>query len=201
MSFSAGTKVLLASGAVIPISQLKPGDKVLATNTKTGKTTAEPVAAVLVHHDTDRYDLTVSTARASLVIQTTSSHLFWDQTTGRWTKAASLTYGDYLRTSDGTIATAAGGFVPANADGWMWDLTIARDHDFYINVAATGVLVHNCPDDLEQIQEHVVPRHTPGGSLADETKSIFDPGADLEQLAQGSAGQIGTWEEETSNIS
>jgi hypothetical protein len=36
MSFTAGTKVLLASGAAIPISQLKTGDKVLATNTKTG---------------------------------------------------------------------------------------------------------------------------------------------------------------------
>ena len=27
----------------------------------------------------------------------------------------------------------------------MWDLTIANDHDFCINVATTGVLVHNCP--------------------------------------------------------
>ena len=53
-SFTAGTRVLLATGAAIPISQLKPGDKVLATNTKTGKTQAEPVTAVLVHHDTDR---------------------------------------------------------------------------------------------------------------------------------------------------
>ncbi|MFY9888590.1 MAG: hypothetical protein WAK71_09800 [Streptosporangiaceae bacterium] len=26
----------------------------------------------------------------------------------------------------------------------MWDLTIAGDHDFYIDVAATAVLVHNC---------------------------------------------------------
>ena len=35
------------------ISMLKPGDKVLATNTRTGKTQAEPVAAVLVHYDKD----------------------------------------------------------------------------------------------------------------------------------------------------
>jgi len=26
----------------------------------------------------------------------------------------------------------------------MWDLTIPGDHDFYIQAAATGVLVHNC---------------------------------------------------------
>jgi hypothetical protein len=29
----------------------------------------------------------------------------------------------------------------------MWDLTVASDHDFYINVATTAVLVHNCPTE------------------------------------------------------
>jgi hypothetical protein len=48
--------VLLASGIAVPISQLKPGEKVLATNTRTGKTQTVPVSAVLVHHDTNRYD-------------------------------------------------------------------------------------------------------------------------------------------------
>jgi hypothetical protein len=102
---------------------------------------------VLLHHDTDRYDLTVKTAQGSAVIQTTAGHLFWDQATGRWTKAASLKYGDYLRTSDGTIATVAGGYVPASASGWMWDLSVpgGDDHDFYIDTAAAAVLVHNCP--------------------------------------------------------
>jgi hypothetical protein len=56
-SFTAGTLVLLASGKAVPISQLKVGEMVLATNTKTGKTQPEAVTAVLVHHDTDLYDL------------------------------------------------------------------------------------------------------------------------------------------------
>jgi hypothetical protein len=51
-SFSAGTAVLLADGRKQAISTLKAGQKVLATNTATGKTTAEKIAAVLVHHDT-----------------------------------------------------------------------------------------------------------------------------------------------------
>ena len=51
--------MLLASGVAIPISQLKPGDKVEATNVKTGRTRAETVTAVLVHHDTDLYDLKI----------------------------------------------------------------------------------------------------------------------------------------------
>jgi hypothetical protein len=141
--------VLLASGAAIPISQLKPGDKVLATSTKTGKTQAEPVTAVLLHHDIDRYDLTIKTAHGTAVIDTTSSHLFYDQTAGRWVKAGNLKYGDTLRTSNGTTtATAAGGHVPATASGWMWDLSVpgGGDHDFYIDTTIdTTILVHNCP--------------------------------------------------------
>ena len=137
--------MLLASGAAIPISQLKPGDKVLATNVKTGRTQAEPVTAVLLHHDTDRYDLTVKTSGGNAIIETTRSHLFFDQTTGRWTKAAALKYGDHLRTSNGGFASVIGDKDPANAAGWMWDLTVASDHDFYVDTVAGTVLVHNCP--------------------------------------------------------
>jgi hypothetical protein len=58
--------VLLASGAAIPISQLKPGDTVLATNTRTGKTEPETVAAVQVNHDTDLYDLKIGAGAVGL---------------------------------------------------------------------------------------------------------------------------------------
>ena len=86
------TKVLLASGATVPISQLQAGDRVLATNTKTGKTPAETVAAVLVHRDTDLYDLTVRAGGRTATIDTTSNHLFWvlepgAHGSGRWVKA------------------------------------------------------------------------------------------------------------------
>ena len=77
-SFTAGTRVLLASGAAVPIASLKPGEKVLATNARTGKTQAEAVTAVLVHHDTDLYDLTIRSGGRTEVIHTTTTHLFWD---------------------------------------------------------------------------------------------------------------------------
>ena len=138
--------MLLASGAAIPINQLKAGDKVLATNVKTGKTRAETVKAVIVEHDTDLYDLTVRVGGKTAVIQTTAHHRFWDQTTRRWTYADQLAAGDLLRTPGHAQISVISGNVPAEAIGWMWDLTIAHDHDFYINVAATtAVLVHNCP--------------------------------------------------------
>jgi RHS repeat-associated protein len=149
MSFSAATKVLLASGAAIPISKLTPGDEVLATNVRTGKTSPEPVTAVLLHHDTDRYDLTVKTAHGTAVIDTTSSHLFWTPYPHYgWIPATHLKPGMHLKTSDGQTAVVVGGSVPAVHDGWMWDLTVPgnNDHDFYVTVATTAVLVHNCGD-------------------------------------------------------
>jgi hypothetical protein len=60
-----------------PIATLRPGDKVLATNTRTGKTGPETVAAVLVHPDTNLYNLT-------------SNHLFWDAAVHQWVKASAL---------------------------------------------------------------------------------------------------------------
>jgi hypothetical protein len=152
MSFTAATRVLLASGAAVPISQLKPGDKVLATNTKTGKTQPEAVTAVLVHHDTDLYDLMIRDHGNTAVIDTTTSHLFWVPGTGghggRWVKAGALKYGTHLRAPGGSgTAVVAGGWIPAQRDGWMWDLTVpgGGDHDFYIDTFAAAILVHNCP--------------------------------------------------------
>lgn len=117
----------------------------LATNTQTGKTSAESVAAVLVHHDTNRYDLTIKTDSGTAVIQTTRTHLFWDQDTKRWVKAGALKYGTHLRTSSGSTATVTAGGTPKAASGWMWDLTVTSDHDFYVQAADADALVHNCP--------------------------------------------------------
>jgi hypothetical protein len=144
MSFTSGTKVLLAGGKAKPISTLAPGQKVLATNVKTGTTQAEAIAAVLVHHDTDLYDLTIKTGSRTAVIDTTSNHSFWDASNHRWVKAAALRYGTRLRAPTGATAVALGGWAPRDSAGWMWDLTIPGDHDFYIDTAAAPVLVHNC---------------------------------------------------------
>ncbi|MBO0830736.1 MAG: hypothetical protein J2P28_00105 [Actinobacteria bacterium] len=111
------------------------GEKVLATNTKTGKTQPETVAAALVRHDTDKYDLKVKAGGNTAVIHSTSSHLFWDPDSHRWIKAAALKYGTHLRTPAGGTATALNGWTPRQATGSMWDLTIPGDHDFYIQAA------------------------------------------------------------------
>lgn len=137
--------MLLASGVAVPIASLRPGEKVRATNTMTGKTSAEMVTAVLVHHDTDRYDLRVKTAHGAVVIQTTSTHLFWSPAIGKWLKAGALRHGVHLQTPGAAAATVLGGYVPRTSSGWMWDLTVAGDHDFYVQVDSNAVLAHNCP--------------------------------------------------------
>jgi hypothetical protein len=55
-------------------------------------------------------------------------------------KASTLRKGEHLKTDDGTSATADGGHTPASHDGWMWDLTVQDDHDFYV-VPPTAVTV------------------------------------------------------------
>ena len=149
-SFAGSTRVLAASGALVPISELVKGEKVLATSTKTGNNQTERVAAVLVRHDTDLYDLKVRSDGRTAVIDTTSNHLFWVPGTHRWVKAGALRHGAHLRTPAGTDAVVTGGYVPRQHDGWMWDLTITPDHDFYIEAAGAGILVHNdsCPNVL-----------------------------------------------------
>ena len=134
-SFSPGTLVLLPGGKTKPISALKPGDKVLATSTRTGKTQPEAVTAVLIHPDTDLYNLTIKTSHGTSVIHTTSSHLFWDPSLDYgWIPAKQLKPGMHLKTPDGQSAVVVGGSVPAVHDGWMWDLTVPgnNDHDFYV---------------------------------------------------------------------
>jgi hypothetical protein len=144
-SFTADTRVALPGGKTATISSLKPGDKVLSTNTATGKTSPETVAAVLVRHDTDLYNLTVKTAHGKEVIHTTSNHLFWDPSRNKWVQAAKLRKGEHLKTPHGTVATADGGTTPKDHDGWMWDLTIPgnNDHDFYVAAGTVLILVHN----------------------------------------------------------
>lgn len=36
-----------------------------------------------------------------------------------------------------------GGYTPRDRYGWMWDLTVPGDHDFYVVTTVAGILVHN----------------------------------------------------------
>ena len=89
-SFVAGTRVRLANGKNKPIEKIKPGDKVLATDPRTGKTRAEPVIAAFSGTSYDHLvRITLDTdgkrGHRTGAIVATEHHLFFDQTHHAWT--------------------------------------------------------------------------------------------------------------------
>ena len=145
-SFRADTLVLMADGTKKPIGEIEVGDKVVATDPVTGKTSAREVTRLFTHIDDDLLDLVVLTADGVETIHTTDHHRFWNDTTKAWVEAKDLRGGERLLTADGDLVTIGElKRVPGAAP--MLDLTIEYDHTFYVALSDTAVLVHNqtCP--------------------------------------------------------
>ena len=98
-----------------------------------------------------------------------------------WVPANHLKTGMHLKTPDGQSAVVVGGSVPAVHDGWMWDLTVQDDHDFYVEPAAAlppvragpsevAVLVHNCTIPARSVR---FTRDSAGKSFKDG-RSVMD---------------------------
>ena len=152
-SFTPSTLVKMANGALVPISSIKIGDKVLATDVLTGTSTSETVTATNIHDDNDLMNVIVKSPSGISTIHTTDMHPYWDLTTGSWTFAENLQPGDSLRTDDGAQVAVAD-VIQLSGIRDMWDLTVAYDHDFYVSVgseSSTAVLVHNCPSKAERL--------------------------------------------------
>jgi RHS repeat-associated protein len=174
-SFVATTQVALASGGTEPISQVKAGDTVLATDPQTGVTTPQKVQKVIVTHtDEDFTDLKVTTDAQPnappATLTTTWHHPFWDATHHRWTDAHDLTPGTHLRQPDGTTATvtAVRNYHRHTA---TYDLTVANVHSYYVLAGAAPLLVHNCgkaSGEPNWFQQKVLRRGAePNGTIAD----------------------------------
>ncbi len=81
-SFTGETKVLLANGKQKPISKVRVGDKVLATDPATGNTGARRVEKVIVHRG--RHTLVELAFADGSALSATNHHPFWDASTGRF---------------------------------------------------------------------------------------------------------------------
>ncbi|MFF9404069.1 HYD1 signature containing ADP-ribosyltransferase family protein [Streptomyces anandii] len=162
-SFLSGTAVRLADGSSIPISKVKAGDTVLATDPQTGVTAPEPVQRVIVTR-TDR-DFTTLTLKTTPVrgpphhapathqtLTTTWHHPSWDTTHHRWTDAHDLTPGTELRQPDGTTVTVTAVHT-FHQHRTTYDLTVGRLHTYCVFAGATPVLVHNCGEAAEAASE------------------------------------------------
>ncbi|MFF4198307.1 polymorphic toxin-type HINT domain-containing protein [Nonomuraea sp. NPDC001831] len=147
-SFVPGTAVLMADGSTKPIEKVELGDKVKATDPKTGKTTSRPVVNVITGEGKKNLvQITVDTdgnkGQATGVMIATDGHLFWDESRKGWIEADELTPGAWLRTSRGAWVQVI------EIQNWttqlrVHNLTVAGVHTYYVGAGNQKVLVHNC---------------------------------------------------------
>jgi RHS repeat-associated protein len=138
-SFTPDTPVLMADGTQKPIKDIRVGDKVLATDPETGRTSAQTVAATIVSvGEKNLVDLTIG----SVTITATANHPFWLPTHHKWTPASEISSGDVLQTPNGTqfLATTT---HPRTATLKVHNLTTTGEHTYYVLAGNTPVLVHN----------------------------------------------------------
>ncbi|MDX6237525.1 MAG: hypothetical protein QOG10_2340, partial [Kribbellaceae bacterium] len=133
-SFAATTAVVMADGVNKAISDVKVGDKVLATDPETGEQAPKKVTHVWVHPD-EVVDLELG----GRTITTTEDHPFWNATDRQFQRADQLDRGDRVLAADGSkvavIGIRPGSARPATA----YNLTVEGIHTYY----AGAVLVHN----------------------------------------------------------
>jgi hypothetical protein len=150
-SFVPGTKVLMADGTTKPIEKVKNGDKVVATDPKTGETRIETVTAEikgegLKHLVKITIDVDGSKGTKTAQVTATDGHPFWVPELHAWIKATALKTGQWLQTSAGVYVQIAA-IQRWTAPATVHNLTVGDVHTYYVLAAATSLLVHNdsCP--------------------------------------------------------
>lgn len=216
-SFVPDTGVQLADGSTKPISKVKAGDTVLATDPQTGVTAPEKVQAVIVTHtDKDFTTLTLDTApargppahgsakshpSAQQTLTTTWHHPFWNATRHRWTDAHDLTPGTKLRQANGTTVTVTK-VRHFHQHQVTYDLTVGILHTYYVKAGAAPVLVHNCPTggaaDLPDFDSRGIPRRQPGSAASRSGESSAEAEATAEEGKEQAEFKTGVVEEVSS---
>ncbi len=150
-SFTPDTPVLMADGSHKAIAKVKVGDQVVATDPRTGRTEARPVAALIIGEgDKNIVEITFDTdgdrGNRTGTVVATDGHPFWVDDFGGWIDAADLKPGDIARTPDGQLLTVvrAHGYT---AHRRVHNLTIDGIHTYYVTAGDRDILVHNkCGD-------------------------------------------------------
>ena len=137
-SFAGDTPVTMADGSEKPISRVKVGDKVLATDPETGRTEARPVSALIRH--SGKHTMVDLTLDDGSKITTTDRHPFWDATTRTFTDAIDLRIGDKVLSAKGRTLAVSAEYV-YDRDLTAYNLQIDGIHTYY--AGSTPVLVHN----------------------------------------------------------
>ncbi|MEU6122594.1 polymorphic toxin-type HINT domain-containing protein [Streptomyces sp. NPDC047123] len=177
--FPAGTKVRVSNGKNKKIEKIRVGDKVLATDPKTGKTDEREVTATIVTDNDKKFtNITIGTPGGIEKLTATHEHPFWSVDKRDWVEAERLKPGMRLRTNDGRTVLVRKTRTYRDRER-TYNLTVAGLHTYYVLAGATPVLVHNSNGlcgtaALENGDwQHVVDRHRPGGALVDDAAGIF----------------------------
>jgi RHS repeat-associated protein len=145
-SFTASTKVVLANGKLKAIKDIALGDRVRATDPRTGKSSPRLVTNLIRH--AGLHSMVLVAIVGGGAIQATDGHPFYDATTGDFVTASALTAGHELRLDDGRTVRVAS-TTAYSEDLTAYNFTVDVDHTYYVSDdAGSNVLVHNtgaCP--------------------------------------------------------
>ncbi|MER5890562.1 polymorphic toxin-type HINT domain-containing protein, partial [Streptomyces sp. NPDC001941] len=168
-SFTADTRVLMADGTRRPIASVRPGEYVMATDTRTGTLRPQPVTDTFQHPATRL--LTIG-LEGGASLDTTPGHRVRAKGRG-WIVASDLRVGDALFGPDGGIREVTALHDRSGLEARrVYDLTVDTLHNFYVSGEGkrpADVLVHNCinlgdeklpslrayEDEIHTLKEHV----------------------------------------------
>ncbi|MFE7357797.1 ricin-type beta-trefoil lectin domain protein [Streptomyces sp. NPDC057543] len=203
-SFVPGTKVLMADGTTKPIEQVKAGDKVVATDPKTGETRIETVTAEikgqgLKHLVKVTIDVDGKKGTKTAQVTATDGHPFWVPELGKWIKATDLHGGQWLQTSAGVYVQISSVQRWTSPGATVHNLTVGDVHTYYVVAGGTSALVHNCSTADERAHARASenaayssrPDVATGGYLWVQGHGEFDLASDrLHPLIRANMGEI-----------
>ena len=144
-SFTADTRVLMADGTWKPISSIREGEYVQATDPDTGRTSFERVTHTIksIGHKT-LIRITLAAGGVTATVTATDEHPFWNRRTGTWTNAIDLKAGDKLGVAAAPVSVVAARARVATSSAF--NLTVTGPHTYLVaGPAGTPLLVHNFP--------------------------------------------------------
>lgn len=188
-SFTGETLVRMADGTTTPISEVRVGDLVVATDPTTGRTEAQPVTNVIVG-DGVKHLVALDVGDGTIVA--TAGHPFWVAAERRWVEAGKLFADQQIEAADGRAVVVTG------TRSWtehrqVFNLTVDTIHTYYVVAGVAGthdLLVHNT--DPCRIRAHTgMPREPVievtgvRGDVVTRWKAITNVASAPEQLQSG----------------
>jgi RHS repeat-associated protein len=138
-SFTGDTLVRMADGSTKPISEVRVGDLVVATDPTTGRTENQPVTNLIVGNG-EKHLVALDLGGDTIVA--TVGHAFWVAAERRWVEAGKLRTGQRIETADGR-EVVVGGTRSWTERRQVFNLTVDTIHTYHVVAGDADLLVHN----------------------------------------------------------